>query len=398
MSAGAGRRLTRMLGWLDGRPRAVVLLAAFLVLLLAAVDHVTGVEISFSIFYMVPVALAAWCVGTRTGLAFAAAGCIAWFVNDSVLGDHAYSHAAIPYWNALMRGMMFSVLAVLTARVRRSLASERSAFGQLELAFDELDRARREQMALKDRLLSHVSHELRTPLTALHQFLTLLRDGLVGELTAPQSEAVGVALRNADQLKAMIGDLLESSRADSGKLAVSLAEMDLRPLLADLVRIFRSPASERGVEIALEIDGELPLVNADATRMRQVLVNLMDNALKFTPGPGTVTMAARPDPDLRGRVRVSVADTGRGIAAAALPRIFSRLYQEEATSDAGRRGLGLGLHICREIVGRHGGTIWAESEIGRGTTVSFTLPVAGAASAASAASGPATEADAPRGD
>ena len=353
-------------------------MALVLVLALAVVDQVTGIEISFSIFYMVPVGLAAWCAGTRAGLAVAGAASLAWFLNDRVFGGHAYSHAAIPFWNAIMRGMIFAIMALLTGHLRSLLESERSAFTQLELAFDELDRARREQLVLKDRLLSHVSHELRTPLTALHQFLTLLRDGLVGPLTPDQAEAVGVSLRNADQLKAMIGDLLESSRAESGKLAVRLQPMEIAPLVTDVVRVFRSPASESGVEVVVSLLDDLPQVQADPTRARQVLINLIDNALKFTPGPGTVTISARPDPDLPGRVRISVTDTGRGIAPAALSRIFSRLYQvEEADAEGARRGLGLGLHICRELVARQGGRIWAESELGKGTTVSFTLNAVG---------------------
>jgi len=358
----------------EQHPRRTTALALVLVVALGVIDNVTGIEISFSIFYLVPIGLASWYVGRPAGLVVAAISCVTWFLNDAVLVTHHYSNALIPVWNGLMRGGIFAVLATLTAAVRTSMRRTDRAFLHLENAFDEMDRARREQLVLKDRLLSNVSHELRTPLTALHQFLTILKDGLGGELNREQKEYVDIALRNANQLKRMIGDLLESARAEAGKLSVELLPVSLGSLVEEIVRALRSRASEEGIDIVVEVADDLPPAHADAARIRQVLTNLLDNALKFTPRPGTVTVSVARHPDVPRLLMASVADTGEGIKPEALELIFSRLHQEGESTDSGRKGLGLGLHICREIVQRHGGRIWAESEVGRGTTVTFTLP------------------------
>ena len=192
------------------RPRLAFAGIAVLAILLALVDNLSGSEFSFSIFYLVPVGMAAWYLGLAQGLALATICCVAWTLNDSILATQHYSHWLIPVWNGVMRGLIFGVVAVLTARVHEVLRREHEARTQLLSAYEVLDTARNEQLVVKDRLLSHVSHELRTPLTALHQVLTILDDGLAGELAPQQKEYLGVALRNADQLRRMIGDLLES--------------------------------------------------------------------------------------------------------------------------------------------------------------------------------------------
>jgi PAS domain S-box-containing protein len=225
----------------------------------------------------------------------------------------------------------------------------------------------------KDQILSHVSHELRTPLTAAYQFIEILKRGLAGDLQPQQREYVEDIERNLKQLRKMIGDLLESGRAESGKLTLEIQRLVLQDAAADVVRTLQSSASEKGISLRADVPGDLPPVEADPARVRQVLVNLVDNAQKFTPPGGSIRISARVvehDPDV---VRVSVTDTGRGIAASEHERIFSRLAQVNDTSEESRKGLGLGLFICREIVRLHGGDIGVESELGAGATFYFTL-------------------------
>jgi signal transduction histidine kinase len=133
-------------------------------------------------------------------------------------------------------------------------------------------------------------------------------------------------------------------------------------------------AAERGLSLELAIPTGLPPVRADPARLRQVLTNLLDNAMKFTPAGGRVVVRGGRDPADAASVRVEVSDTGHGMPAEVLTRIFDRLYQVDAVTDSARRGLGLGLFLCKEIVERHGGRIWAESVPGSGSTFSFTLP------------------------
>lgn len=255
---------------------------------------------------------------------------------------------------------------------------------ELTHAYSELDKSRRQQLELKDQVLSHVSHELRTPLTAAYQFITILRDGLAGDLQPQQKEYVDIVLRNLKQLHTMISDLLEITRAESGKLTIVRQRFSLRDTVADLYRTLRSAAAEKGITLHEDLPGELPLVHADPVRIRQVLTNLLDNALKFTPSGGSITVRAGvfdQDPKF---VCVSVTDTGRGIKPEDQQKIFGRLAQADATSEESRRGLGLGLYICREIVQRHDGKIWVESQPSRGATFFFTLPADMAGRAAKA--------------
>jgi signal transduction histidine kinase len=239
----------------------------------------------------------------------------------------------------------------------------------------QIEAAGRQQLLTKDQFLSHVSHELRTPLTAVYQFVTILSDGLAGELNEEQRDYLAIVLRNVKQLQTMVGDLLEAARADSGKLAIEPRVISLGALASETLGMLLAGGAVKGIVLSADVPDDLPPVYADPQRANQILTNLVDNGMKFTPADGRITVRARLF-DLDPRfVCVSVADTGCGISPEGTQRIFDRLYQEEKTIDTNRKGLGLGLHICKELVSRHGGRIWAESELGKGSTFHFTLPV-----------------------
>ncbi len=256
----------------------------------------------------------------------------------------------------------------------RHLAEERAI--ELERQALELERSRQRELELKDRFLSHVSHELRTPLAATHQFLSLVLDEIAGPIGAEQREYLGIAARNVGQLKRMIGDLMELTRARSGKLRVTPRSLDLGEILRCLSDGIRPDAAAADLALELELDPDLPRVLADDGRVRQVVGNLAENAIKFTPPGGRVAIRALHDPAEPERwVRVSVRDTGCGLDAASADRIFDRLHQEQIAESRSRQGLGLGLAICRELVLRQGGRIWVESELGQGAAFHFTLPI-----------------------
>lgn len=237
----------------------------------------------------------------------------------------------------------------------------------------ELEATRREQLALKDRVLSHVSHELRAPLNAIQGFVTLLMDGIGGDTTPEQREYLELAQRNAEQLSGMIRDLLDATRAETGKLVIMPATVDLAALVDETVRGLRPLAEAKGIALAPELAPELPPAHADPQRVRQIVTNLVDNAVKFTPAGGAVRVRldADDDPD---RLRVSVADTGCGITPEAMERVFERLHQEQMGNASGQRGLGLGLYISRALVEGQGGRIWIEDAPGGGSVFRFTLP------------------------
>jgi len=235
--------------------------------------------------------------------------------------------------------------------------------------------ARKQQLEFKNRFLSHVSHELRTPLTCIHQYVTLLLDGLAGPMAPDQTDYMKTVLKSVNQLHAMIRDLLEATRADSGKLRIEPRCIDVGELVRQAVAMMRPTAAEKHVGLEVGLDQTIPLVYADPDRTLEVLINLIDNGIKFTPPDGSVIVkASRVETDPTA-VYLSVGDTGRGIPAESLPQVFERLYQDPNAVDGNRTGLGLGLYIAKEIVTLHGGRMWVASEPGSGSTFSFTLPL-----------------------
>jgi signal transduction histidine kinase len=239
----------------------------------------------------------------------------------------------------------------------------------------ETDLIRNQQLTLKDEFLSHVSHELRSPLTAIYQFASILGDGLAGELSQDQSDSVRVILKNSRQLEFMIDDLLEVTRAQAGKLSVDLQRTSIADAIADIMGTVRGCAIEKGVTLSAHISPGLPLAYADPTRIRQILTNVLDNALKFTPSGGRVRVSVETFQKNAKFLQVKVTDTGCGLDADMIERVFERLYQVPTPALAGRKGLGLGLYISKELVNRMNGHIWAESQPGYGTTFSFILPI-----------------------
>jgi signal transduction histidine kinase/FixJ family two-component response regulator len=254
------------------------------------------------------------------------------------------------------------------------LASLRDVTEQKRVS-KELEQTRQQQLRLKDEFLSHVSHELRSPLTAIHQFVTILLDGLAGDLNSEQREYLEIALKNVYQLRTMISDLLEITRAETGKLTIEPQCISIGRVVDEICSTFRKNASMKGVILTADVPNDLPFAYADPVRIKQILVNLIDNGIKFTQGNGTIVVRTRTfdqDPNF---LYISVTDNGSGISPGDTKKIFDRLYQKENTISGSRKGLGLGLYICRELVLRHGGNIWVESGIGEGSTFFFTLPV-----------------------
>jgi signal transduction histidine kinase len=229
--------------------------------------------------------------------------------------------------------------------------------------------AERRLERLRDAFLAAVSHELRTPLTSMSGFLELLGDE-EHELGPDGRKYVDVIRRSNGRLRRSVEDMLLVAEIDAERLELHPTTTDLAELAAATVEQALPAAAERGVELLLEADGRLPL-EADAGRLRQVLDNLVSNALKFTPSGGMVTLAAR---NGDGPIRVEVTDTGIGIPTEEVGQVFSRFYRASSATRRSIPGTGLGLVIARAIVEDHGGTISLESTEGEGTRVTVTLP------------------------
>jgi PAS domain S-box-containing protein len=238
-----------------------------------------------------------------------------------------------------------------------------------------LEEARQERARIQEKLLSHVSHELRTPLTAIYLFTTNVVDGLLGDLNPEQIEHLRLALDNVEQLKNMVSDLLDITRVEANKLTVVPQRVFLTKLATDVLSACRTNAELKHVTLLSDIAVDIPFVWADPVRLRQILTNLIDNGIKFTPENGVVTVASTIYAEDENLVCMSVSDTGRGISPEHCEIVFERLTQIGSSSQASRSGLGLGLFICRDLVSRQGGRIWVESQVGHGSTFYLTVPV-----------------------
>jgi hypothetical protein len=239
----------------------------------------------------------------------------------------------------------------------RLLEREREARAQAEHA-----------MRVRDEVVGLVAHDLRNPVHTITMGAANLIDLPLPE--EQRTRQLAVIRRSARTMDRLIRDLLDVTRIESGTFAIQQLPIHVKTLLEETLELFEPQARSRDVELTCAASQELPTVRGDRERLTQVLSNLIDNALKFTPSHGRIEMRATLLDDC---VQISVADTGTGIAPAHLPHVFDRFWQADRTK---RGGAGLGLAIAKGIVEAHGGRLGVESEVGRGTTFHFTLPLA----------------------
>ena len=298
------------------------------------------------------------------------------------------------WWQLLVAGAVAAAVALLVARWlargmtqplrdmaraarrmetgdydQRVVTSSRDEVGQLAVAFNRMSGELADLERLRRELVANVSHELKTPISALRAHLENLLDGV----ERPDPETLQVMLAQSERLARLVDQLLELSRLESGDVPLQLEPVRLRPLVSQVLSEIRVARPGRAVIIEERVPEDLPPVYADAERVHQVLFNLLDNAVRFTPAGGRVTVtASRHD----GAVDVAVADTGPGISSEHLPRLFERFYRIDTSRSRNEGGTGIGLAIARSVVEAHGGRIWAESEPGRGAVFTFELPLA----------------------
>jgi signal transduction histidine kinase len=274
-------------------------------------------------------------------------------------------------------GALAEEFNVMAARLQDSYAGleqkveERTR--ELATALKELDEKSRELEAAsqhKSEFLANMSHELRTPLNAIIGFSQVLCEEMFGEVNEKQAEYLDDILSSANHLLSLINDILDLSKVEAGQVELEVAPFSLQDALERGVVMVRERATKDGVRVALASDPAVDLVEGDERRVMQVIFNLLSNAVKFTPPGGAVDLCAF---QVNGEVRVSVTDTGPGLAPEDHERIFEEFQQTEIGVEQ-REGTGLGLALSRRLVELHGGRIWVESELGKGSTFVFTLP------------------------
>ena len=224
---------------------------------------------------------------------------------------------------------------------------------------------------MKDEFISTVSHELRTPMTSIKGYTDLLVTNKVGPLSAMQLKFVQVIKNNADRLSALVDDILDISRLDTGRVNLKPEYLALDKIANEVISMLRTQIDEKNLNFTTEIPESLPMVYADANRVAQILVNLLGNAVKYTSPNDSVSLKLKA---LDKFVQIDVSDTGLGISEEDQLRVFDRFFRAERDADSLVDGTGLGLPIAKTFVELMGGQIWLESELGVGSTFSFTLP------------------------
>jgi len=250
-----------------------------------------------------------------------------------------------------------SALAIQNARLFREIEQKGR---QLEVASQH-----------KSEFLANMSHELRTPLNAIIGFSEVLTDRMFGELNEKQEEYLKDIYASGTHLLSLINDILDLSKIEAGRMELELTEFDLPTAIENALTLVRERAGRRGIALHLNVDSRVGQIQADERKVRQVVLNLLSNAIKFTPEGGRIEVGAVPKDGL---VEISVTDTGIGIALEDQEKVFEE-FRQVGTAAKKIEGTGLGLTLCRKFVELHGGRIWVKSELGVGSTFTFTLPV-----------------------
>ncbi|HTG80839.1 MAG TPA: ATP-binding protein, partial [Geobacteraceae bacterium] len=235
--------------------------------------------------------------------------------------------------------------------------------------FHDISDLKRLERVRKD-FVANVSHELRTPVTVIKGYAEALLSGLPETDPEQSHRFIETICRHAERLADLITDLLTLSELESGGMALELASLSLEATVRRVASLLERRAQEKGIAIDITPVLEAPPVLADRRRLEQVLINLLDNAIKYTPANGSVTVSAADAGDM---VRIAVTDSGIGIPPKDLPRLFERFYRVDEARSREQGGTGLGLSIVKHIVQLHGGTVAVESTPGKGSTFSFTM-------------------------
>lgn len=260
-----------------------------------------------------------------------------------------------------------------TMTVKANLAKVRNYMGKamgIVMVLNDISREK-DLDKVRTEFISITSHELRTPLAAIKEAVSLIIDGVTGPVNDKQHKFLDMARRNIDRLTAIINDLLDLSKIASGKVVLQRVDTNINHLLEEVAATFDPVATEGNIRITLALDSKLPQVKVDRAKITQVLSNLVSNALKFTPKGGQVTLGSMYKSK---DITLWVRDSGIGIAKNNFDKLFKKFQQIENTLTRSVGGTGLGLAISKEIIEMHGGRIWVESEMGKGSTFYFSLP------------------------
>lgn len=349
-----------IIGFLQKQTKArIILIAAASMAAVAALDFFTGTEVSFSIFYLIPVAMLTWFCGKRSGLSGAAACTILWFVVDRLSGRE-YSHGLIPVWNAIVRGGFFVIVSLVLSRMR--------GVYQLEKSVAEL----------KSHMLSVVSHEFGNSLTVSKMATLLLKEEDGKDASARRLSLYAMLDRVQSDLEGVVANFLNHARMESGRFDLHLDTVILRTVIDSAITSIRPLMERKGIEFQMDFP-VLPIeVRADRDALALIMSNLLGNAIKYTPKGGRICVGITAElarGALPGKAVIWVEDSGIGMSPEERRKITAGFFRADEAQKVAT-GFGIGLKITRELIQAHGGELELDSEQGKGTKASFRLPIA----------------------
>lgn len=325
-----------------------VLVASLGIVLVCVIDWASGPYLSTSIFYLLPIGLAAWYLNRQAGLILSVAGASAWLVTD-LLTNPVSQQPFIPFWNAAVRLGFFIIVVLTLSSLRRS-------------------RQRQED------LMEFVVHDIRAPLGNMLTALDLLQENVGDPAEDVSGELVMMAKSSGRRILVLINSLLDLARLEKGKMPVQAADVPVADLFARAVAQIKLTAQRNRVEIQTGVEEGVKAVHADPELTERILINLLSNAIKFSPVDSLIILQAAPAPG--NMVGVAIQDRGPGIPVRWQKEVFAKFGQVAARQSGAGVGSGLGLAFCKQAVMVQNGRIWLESNAGAGTTVHFTLPKA----------------------
>ncbi len=276
------------------------------------------------------------------------------------------------------------LISILANQIAQSIENSR-LYEQLWRSYQELEvrvKERTKELAhaneelkklneLKSEFVASVAHELRTPLTSIKGYASILASGRMGDMSPEQKERLERIDRHSGELAKLINDLLDISRIESGKVGMDVKEIALSDFFKNILELISPQAEENDIEIKFEIPKGISAIYADNDHIRRVFINLLSNALKFTPPKGKISVIMKDEKDF---IQTDISDTGIGIAPEDISNIFREFFRADNSINREKKGTGLGLSLCKKIVEAHKGRIWLNSTPNQGTTFSFTLP------------------------
>ena len=353
--------ISRLLSILDKQSRAFIILSGLvLIVFIWYLDYITSPELSFLIFYLIPIVLVSWYAGRVPGFFISGMSAIAWSAAD-VLTIHEYTQIFAAFWNAMVKFSVFSAVSYFVSALRKSIDYEKELNRRLEQSIDELEFTNKELEAFN----YSVSHDLRTPLIVIEGFSRRLLKKEPDKLDADCIDKLKIIETNSQKMLSLVEKLLAFSR--SGRQKINLSYIDMSELLSSVVKAMTPVIS---AETQFKVN-PLPPAYGDEILVRQVFYNLLSNAIKFS--------SRREDIIIEIGARIGgdeniyyVKDNGIGFDMRQAGKLFDAFHRLHRTEEF--EGTGLGLAIVQRIIDRHGGRVWAESSIDEGAVFNFTLP------------------------